>query len=62
VNSDTEVRLGVGNAADITWFGKKYERVGNDGNPLSIIFYPDGSVETISGISDFFGPQRQMPR
>jgi cytoskeletal protein RodZ len=60
VNSDTEVRLGAGDAADITWFGKKYERVGNGGGPLSMIFYPDGSVKTTSGRSDFFGPERQM--
>ena len=59
VNSDTEVRLGVGNAADITWFGKKYERVG-DGSPLTMIFYPDGSVKMTSGRSDFFGPERRM--
>jgi cytoskeletal protein RodZ len=60
VNSDTEVRLGVGNAADIAWFGKKYERVGSDASPLTMIFYPDGSVKTTSGRSDFFGAERRM--
>jgi cytoskeletal protein RodZ len=62
VNSDTEVRLGVGNAADVTWFGAKYTGVGSDGNPISMIFYPDGSVRVISGRSNFFGPERSVAR
>jgi hypothetical protein len=62
VKSDTEVRLGVGNAADVTWFGMKYETVGSDENPLSMIFYPDGSAITTSGSSRYFGSERQFPR
>jgi hypothetical protein len=62
VKSDTEVRLGVGNAADVTWFGMKYETVGSDENPLSLIFYPDGSVMTTSGNSRHFSSERQFPR
>ncbi|MDR1514970.1 MAG: helix-turn-helix domain-containing protein [Synergistaceae bacterium] len=62
VNSDTEVRLSVGNAADVTWFGKKYTAVGSDGSPIVMIFYPDGSVRTTSGSSNFFGPERRIAR
>jgi hypothetical protein len=62
VNSDTEVRLSVGDAADVTWFGRRYSGVGSDGSPLSMVFYPDGSVKTTSGNSYYFGPERQIAR
>jgi hypothetical protein len=60
VNSDTEVRLSVGSAADVTWLGRKYSGIGSDGAPLSMVFYPDGSVKTTLGNSYYFGPERRV--
>ena len=62
VKSDTDVRLSVGNAADVTWFGRKFVGVGSDGNPISMVFYPDGTVKATSGNSYHFGPERRLPQ
>jgi cytoskeletal protein RodZ len=55
VTTDTQVSLGVGSAADLTWYGQRYEGAGSDENPVSFIFYPDGRVKTTSGNSSHFG-------
>ncbi|MDR1885221.1 MAG: helix-turn-helix domain-containing protein [Synergistaceae bacterium] len=54
VRGDTSVSLSVGSAAEITWFGKKYEQVGLDANPLALVFHPDGTVSVKSGNTAYF--------
>ncbi|MDR1944400.1 MAG: helix-turn-helix domain-containing protein [Synergistaceae bacterium] len=55
VTTDTEVNLGAGISADVTWFGKRYVGIGIGNAPLSLIFYPDGRVRVTSGSSPHFG-------
>jgi hypothetical protein len=55
VKGDTSVSLSVGNRAEITWFGKKYEQAGLNASPLSLVFHPDGSVSVKSGATEHFG-------
>ncbi|GHV52407.1 helix-turn-helix domain-containing protein [Synergistales bacterium] len=54
VTGDTEVTFSVGNAANVTWYGKKYERIGDNDSPLKMIFHPDGKVTLLSGNSAHF--------
>lgn len=54
VTGDTPVSLSVGNAADVTWYGKKYSPVGSSAGPLSLIFHPDGRVTVTEGSSAHF--------
>ncbi|MDR1917226.1 MAG: helix-turn-helix domain-containing protein [Synergistaceae bacterium] len=49
VYKDTRVTLSVGNKARITWQGKRYDSIGGDANPVSLIFRPDGSVTVEDG-------------
>ena len=58
VTVETEVSFSVGSAADITWFGKDYNGVGSEKNPISMVFYPDGGVRVITGISPYFKADR----
>ena len=58
VTGETPVNLSIGNAADITWYGKKYSPAGSDGNALSLVFYPDGRVRVTEGRSSHFGNNR----
>lgn len=55
VTSPTTVELTAGNAADITWNGRKYTSVGSGDMPLVLTFFPDGSVTLIEGESRHFG-------
>ncbi|MDR1481605.1 MAG: helix-turn-helix domain-containing protein [Synergistaceae bacterium] len=55
VKGDTSVSLSVGNRAEITWFGKKYDQAGPNASPLSLVFHPDGSVSVKSGVTEHFG-------
>jgi hypothetical protein len=54
VKGDTSISLSVGNGAEITWFGKKYDQVGLNASPLSLVFHPDGSVSVKSGETAHF--------
>ena len=58
VDSATSVNLSSGDAADISWYGRKYEPIGSDGDPLSLVFHPDGRVEVTGGHSGHFGNNR----
>jgi transcriptional regulator with XRE-family HTH domain len=59
VTSDVKVTLSSGNKARVTWFGKRYESIGSDNSALTLTFYPDGSVDLISGRSPHFAPGAQ---
>ena len=48
VTSEMRVDLSSGNAANIVWLGRKYERAGSDASPLSLLFRSDKSVSIIS--------------
>ncbi len=61
VTGSTPVSLSVGNAADVTWYGKKYAPVGSDNRPLALVFYPDGRVQVTEGRSDHFNDRSQNP-
>lgn len=54
VNTETLVTFSVGNRANITWHGVKYEGVGSDGGKLLLVFQPNGSVTVRSGNSSHF--------
>jgi hypothetical protein len=56
VTKDTRITLSAGNKARVTWLGKRYESIGADNNPLSLIFRPDGTVTLVSGKTPHFGP------
>lgn len=49
VYADTRVTIDIGNRARITWQGKRYDSIGGDGNPVTLIFRPDGSVSVEEG-------------
>jgi hypothetical protein len=49
VYADTRVTIGIGNRARITWQGKRYDSIGGDENPVTLIFRPDGSVSVEEG-------------
>lgn len=55
VTGSTPVSLSAGNAADVTWYGKKYTPIGSDNKPLGLVFYPDGRVSITEGKSHHFG-------
>jgi cytoskeletal protein RodZ len=57
---ETEVSFSVGSAADVTWFGKNYNGIGSEKNPISMVFYPDGGVRVITGISPYFKADRAV--
>lgn len=58
VSSATSVNLSIGDAADISWYGRKYAPIGSDGGPLSLVFHPDGRVQVTEGHSSYFGNNR----
>jgi transcriptional regulator with XRE-family HTH domain len=55
VNRDTTVTIGTGDRARVTWFGRRYESVGSDGNSITLVFHPDGTVSVTNGKSPHFG-------
>lgn len=60
INRATVVTLASGNAADITWFGKKYQGAGVGKGPLTLRFHPDGRVDVLKGRSPHFGAGRSL--
>jgi cytoskeletal protein RodZ len=54
VTISTPVSLSAGNAADVTWYGKRYAPIGDDGKPLALTFNPDGTVHITGGSSPHF--------
>lgn len=56
VTVETPVELSVGDAAEVTWYGRKYAPVGSGDAPLSLTFYPDGTVRVERGRTVHFGP------
>ena len=58
ISNATSVTLSSGDAADISWYGRKYAPVGGDGGQLSLVFHPDGRVQVTEGHSSYFGNNR----
>jgi hypothetical protein len=54
VYADTRVTLSAGNRARITWQGKRYDSIGGDGNPIELIFRPDGTASAVAGNVPYF--------
>ncbi|MDR1651507.1 MAG: helix-turn-helix domain-containing protein [Synergistaceae bacterium] len=54
VNTDTKVAVSSGSKARVTWFGKRYDSIGADNQPITLVFRPDGSVQLVSGKSLHF--------
>lgn len=50
VTTPTSVSLTAGNAAEITWYGKRYAPIGANGSKLDLTFYPDGTIRVTDGI------------
>lgn len=55
VTSAITVELTSGSGADITWYGRRYQSVGSGDHPLTLTFFPDGSVKLGEGESRHFG-------
>lgn len=49
VTAATDVSFTSGSGADVTWYGRRYKAIGSDDKPLSMTFYPDGTVSVREG-------------